>query len=76
MTEKGQIELLIHRKQDVILVIPARGAPIAAATPWKRHSSPKAFVNLSRPIKSTIKMDRREAKQAEQTKSCRQNSDT
>jgi hypothetical protein len=45
--------------------LPAIGAPMQAAIPWKRSKSPKAFVNFSRPSKSTRIMDLRDAKQAE-----------
>jgi hypothetical protein len=37
---------------------------MAAAIPWKSSSRPNAFVSLSSPIKSTIRMDLREAKHA------------
>lgn len=47
------------------LKAPASGAPIIAATPWNSNSSPKAFVNFSKPKRSTTTIDLREAKQAE-----------
>jgi hypothetical protein len=37
---------------------------MAAATPWKSRRRPNAFVSLSSPIRSTMRMDLREAKQA------------
>lgn len=43
---------------------PAIGEPMAAATPWKSRSKPKAFVSFSKPSKSTTTMDRKEAKHA------------
>lgn len=43
---------------------PATGEPIAAATPWKSNSKPKAFVSLSKPTRSTTRMDLNEAKHA------------
>lgn len=33
--------------------LPAMGGPTSEATPWNINSIPKAFVNLSRPSKST-----------------------
>lgn len=44
---------------------PAMGAPIVAATPWNSNKSPNALVKRSNPNKSTTKIDRNDAKQAE-----------
>ena len=44
---------------------PAMGAPTNEVIPWHRTIIPKALVSLSKPMRSTSIMERRDTKQAE-----------